>query len=68
MELIDARGLSCPEPVILTKKAMENKGSAYDVLVDCKTAKENVTRYAEEQGYKVAIDEANGEFTLHITK
>lgn len=68
MGFIDARGLSCPEPVILTQKAMESNASSYEVKVDCNTAKENVTRYAEGQGYQVSVEEADGEFTLHITK
>ena len=68
MEIIDARGLSCPEPVILTRKAMTSGAVAYQVLVDNNTAKENVTRYAEHQGYTVAVTENAGEFTLSLKK
>ncbi|MBE6939411.1 MAG: preprotein translocase subunit TatB [Ruminococcaceae bacterium] len=68
MKVIDARGLSCPEPVVLTSQAMASKEDAYQVLVDNNASKENVTRYAEHQGYKVAISEADGEYTLDITK
>lgn len=68
MEIIDARGLSCPEPVILTRKAMMSGAEAYQVLVDNNTAKENVTRYAEHQGYTVAVTENAGEFTLSLKK
>lgn len=68
MNTIDARGLSCPEPVILTRQAMMSGEAAYTVLVDNNTSKENVTRYAEHQGYSVQVAEADGEFTLSITK
>lgn len=68
MKLLDARGLSCPEPVIMTRKAMATGENAYQVVVDNPTAKENVTRYAMHQGYKVSVEEKNGEFTLSITK
>lgn len=68
MKTIDARGLSCPEPVILTRQAMVGGEAAYEVLVDNNTSKENVTRYAEHQGYKVSVVEADGEFTLTLTK
>ena len=44
MKTVDARGLSCPEPVIITKKALASKDSSYEILVDNITAKENVTR------------------------
>ena len=68
MKTIDARGLSCPEPVILTRQAMMSGEAAYEVLVDNNTSKENVTRYAQPQGYKVAVTEANGEFTLSLSR
>jgi len=68
MEVVDARGLSCPEPVILTRQAMASGAAAYTVIVDNNTSKENVTRYAEHQGYKVSVEEKDGEFTLSITK
>lgn len=68
MEIVDARGLSCPEPVILTRQAMASKAEKYTVIVDNHTSKENVTRYAEHQGYKVSVEEKDGEYTLSITK
>ena len=68
MKTIDARGLSCPEPVILTRQAMVGGEAAYEVLVDNNTSKENVTRYAEHQGYRVSVTEQDGEFTLTLTK
>lgn len=68
MKIVDARGLSCPEPVILTKNAMASKEDAYQVLVDNPTSRENVTRFAAHQGYQVSFTEEGGEFTLSITK
>ena len=68
MKTIDARGLSCPEPVILTRQAMMSGEAAYEVIVDNNTSKENVTRYAQYQGYKVAVTEQDGEFTLSPSK
>lgn len=68
MKTIDARGLSCPEPVVLTRNAMMSGEAAYKVIVDNNTSKENVTRYAEHQGYKVTVQEEDGEYTLSICK
>ena len=68
MEKLDARGLSCPEPVIMIRKAMLSKGRAYEMVVDNPASKENVTRYAEHEGYKVAVSEHGGEYTLTMTK
>ena len=68
MNTIDARGLSCPEPVIMIKNAMNTKEDAYEIIVDNTTSKENVTRYAEHQGYQVTVAEKDGEYTLSITE
>lgn len=68
MNTLDARGLSCPEPVIMIKDAMNSKDAAYEILVDHITARENVTRYAEHQGYQVAVTEKDGDYMLSITK
>ncbi len=68
MKQLDAKGLSCPEPVIMLRKAMMTKENAYEIVVDNSTSKENVTRYAEHQGYKVTVSEQHGEYTLHIVK
>lgn len=68
MTTIDARGLSCPEPVILISQAMKSGENAYEVIVDNRVSRENVTRYAEHQGYTVSVTEADGEFILAIRK
>ena len=68
MTTIDARGLSCPEPVILISQAMKSGENAYEIIVDNRVSRENVTRYAEHQGYTVSVTEADGEFTLSVTK
>lgn len=68
MKTIDARGLSCPEPVILLRRALASGENAYTVLVDNAVSKENVTRCAQHQGYQVAVKEENGEYTLSITR
>ena len=68
MTTIDARGLSCPEPVILISRAMKSGENAYEIIVDNRVSRENVTRFAEHQGYAVSVSEADGEFTLTIRK
>lgn len=68
MEKLDARGLSCPEPVIMIRKAMLSGGAAYEMVVDNPASRENVTRYAQHQGYTVSVAEQNGEYTLTMTK
>jgi selenium metabolism protein YedF len=47
MEL-DLRGLTCPEPLIRTKKALdENRDVIVDVIVDNAAARDNILRFAK---------------------
>lgn len=58
---IDARGLACPRPVILTKKALEEGGFDFlEVLVDNEAARENVIRFAGYSGHAVVSVSGEG--------
>jgi tRNA 2-thiouridine synthesizing protein A len=51
---LDARGLSCPQPVILTMNKIKELGSGeIEVLVDTDTSRENITRAATSKGWKI---------------
>jgi TusA-related sulfurtransferase len=67
MEL-DCRGLSCPEPVIRTKRAISGNVSSIDVLVDQRAPLENVTRFLKAMKYNVTSKEENGEWRISATK
>lgn len=66
---IDCRGLKCPEPVIKTKKALEeiNEGIVVSI-VDNLTAKENVSRLASNLNLPYDIEEKEGCFYISINK
>ena len=69
MKILDCRGLSCPQPVLETKKALAAAGpEEVEVLVDNPGSRENVRRFAESQGYGVHIGEDKGVFTLRLQK
>jgi len=58
---VDARGLSCPAPAVAAKKAIKAQGSGrIEVLVDSGTARDNVTRLAESDGWKVTVEGIGG--------
>lgn len=51
---VDARGLSCPQPVLMTLDEIKTGANKeIIVLVDTDTSKENVTRAANSQGFTV---------------
>ncbi|MBM4276748.1 MAG: preprotein translocase subunit TatB [Deltaproteobacteria bacterium] len=69
-KIIDARGLSCPQPVLLALNEIKkiNKGEIV-ILVDTDTSKENVSRAATTQGWDVKSIESEGiGYRLTISK
>ena len=59
---VDVRGLSCPIPVVKTKKAIEqNPDEPITVLVETTVSKENVSRLAQNRNYSVQVEEIAGE-------
>lgn len=67
MNTVDARGFSCPEPVIMTKKALA-AGLPLTVMVDSMTPVNNITRFASNAGYKVSHKAVGEDFEITITK
>ncbi len=66
---IDARGLVCPQPVIMTKRVTNTHQKEISVLVDNRAAVENVTRFARHMGYDVkVVDIGNAEHRLELKK
>jgi selenium metabolism protein YedF len=66
---VDARGLACPQPVLLTKKELEESGEGFFcVIVDNEVARDNVKRYAESQGCSVQVRQEGERFEVRVAK
>ncbi len=52
---LDCCGLSCPQPVIQTKDALEAGNRLLEVLVDNEAAKDNVIRFAQDRNCAVTV-------------
>ena len=66
MNRIDARGYSCPEPVLMTQRALRQLGAPLTVLVDSRTPLQNITRFAQNQKLVVKCKEVGSDFELTI--
>src|SRR5512138_225966 len=65
-EIIDAKGLLCPKPVMLAKKALDS-GKEFTIVVDNQTAAENVKMFAKSKGCSVDIvTEGDSIFHVHV--
>jgi len=68
-DIIDAKGLQCPEPVIMTKNVLEKIDEGIlTVLVDSVASRDNVARFANSKGCTVDIKEVEDYFELQIVK
>jgi len=65
---VDARGMSCPQPVIIAKKTVEDNPNGFQILVDNNTAKENVMRFLKNAGFKVEVKIINEDYLLKASK
>jgi len=66
---IDARGLSCPQPVILTNKKIQEMGKGvFEILVDTDTSRENISRLAQQTGWNVEVKRVSDDYCLILSK
>jgi tRNA 2-thiouridine synthesizing protein A len=68
---VDAKGLSCPMPIVKTKKAMDElaSGQVIEVQTTDKGAKNDLTAWANNSGHKLLNHkEENGVFIFWIEK
>ncbi len=67
--MIDARGLSCPMPVLMVQREVKkNQPKAIEVLVDNMTAVGNITRFAASQHYEVRTEDSAGDYRMTLWK
>jgi TusA-related sulfurtransferase len=66
---VDARGLLCPEPVLMTKRVLDTVDSGtVRVIVSNNAARENVSRLAENKGWRIEVAEQGEDILLVLQK
>jgi tRNA 2-thiouridine synthesizing protein A len=67
MVTVDAKGLSCPQPVMLAREALKkHPGEQIQVLVDAAAPRDNVLRLAKGKRLSAVVEENDGVFTITI--
>lgn len=69
-KIIDARGQTCPIPLILTKKALTDETSeeTFSVIIDNETAKENIERFLKDNKIKFRSKKTEEGFLINVDK
>ncbi len=66
---VDARGLSCPQPIVETKRVLDKiSNGRVEVLVDTVTSRENVLRFGTNAGWKGSFEETGDGFKVILLK
>ena len=65
---IDARGLSCPQPVVLVDRAIKDGGMDLEILVDNEVSRENVMRLATKRGLQADVRQEGADIVLRTAK
>ncbi|MFV0351391.1 MAG: sulfurtransferase TusA family protein [Oscillospiraceae bacterium] len=66
--IVDARGLSCPEPVLLAQNALKQYANqVFTVAVSSATARDNVSELLQKKGKTIDVEETGGEWFITAT-
>jgi selenium metabolism protein YedF len=67
---VDARGLRCPQPLMLAKKALEgiSAGESLRVLIDNENSRDNLIRFLKDHGITPELSSAGGVYTVDLEK
>lgn len=66
---IDARGLSCPEPVLKTREQIfKQEASEFKILVDSEVARDNICNQAELESFSFSIENQGEDYLITLKK
>ena len=68
MQVVDGKGLLCPQPLILTRKALKNclPGETLKIECDNQTAYQNILTYLKDQSLTPSGNEKEGIFQIEV--
>lgn len=68
MKIVDARGMLCPQPVIMTKKEADAGEEQITVIVDNETARENVLKFGNKLQFDSKVEEKSDGVYIYLYK
>jgi tRNA 2-thiouridine synthesizing protein A len=68
LKTIDVRGLACPEPIVIAKRALVDDGEpAVLLLVDSAVTRENLQKFAASKGFAYEEQGGDGQWRIGLT-
>lgn len=68
IQKVDARGLSCPQPVVLTQQSIKNSQENFEVLVNSVVSMENVLRCVTKNKLQADVIEDGEDYIIKVTR
>ncbi|CAH2212164.1 sulfurtransferase TusA family protein [Tepidibacter aestuarii] len=68
MVKVDVRGMSCPQPVLITKNAVSSNPKEIEIVADDNTAVNNISRFLKSSGYKYEVKEIEEDYIINAQK
>lgn len=69
MNVIDCKGLKCPQPVISTKKYFDSiESGEAEIVVDNEVAKINISKFCQSNNLNFSVEEKEGFYHIRIVK
>jgi TusA-related sulfurtransferase len=65
--IVDARGLSCPEPVLLLKRVIDDSREV-ELMVDSNVSVEICTRFAVSRDFRVSVTGGHGQYVMTLVR
>lgn len=65
---VDVRGMSCPQPVLITKNAVNSNPKEVEIIADDNTAVNNISRFLKSSGYKYEVKEIEEDYIINAKK
>ena len=69
MKTVDTKGMKCPQPLVMAKKALKevNEGDTFSLITDNEASKNNLKRFLSDNGIPFTVKSAGGIHTFLIT-
>ena len=64
---VDTSGLSCPQPLMMVREALEERQDEFEAIIDTEVARENIARFLENEDVDFEIEPEGDNYIFRIT-
>ena len=65
---IDTSGFSCPQPLLMVKKALESESQDFSAIIDTEVARENISRFLDNENVDYEVEKEPERYIFKIKR